>query len=89
MLPLHPLCPLTAAKVAGLKATVALLLMLLIKSKLLRLKMSLLGSLIAFSMLASFLLTTGLLTVVAAGGVILAGTRGTKVSASERGVGMA
>ena len=39
-----PLTPLLAAKVAGLKATVGLLLILLIKSQLLRVKMSFLGS---------------------------------------------
>ena len=44
---LNPFCLISAAQIAGLKATVALLLMLLIKSKLLRVKMSLLGSLLA------------------------------------------
>ena len=53
----------------------ALLLMLLIKSKLLRVKMSLLGSLLAFHMLVTFLITSGLLTVVAGGAVAYAATR--------------
>ena len=64
---LNPFCPISAAKIAGLKATVSLLLLLLIKSKLLRVKMSLFGSLLAFHMLVGFLLTTGLLTLVAGG----------------------
>ena len=72
MLPLNPFCPISAAKIAGLKATVMLLLMLLLKSKLLRIKMSLLGSLIGFSLLVAFMLSTGLLTVVAGGAVAYA-----------------
>ncbi|MAI96240.1 MAG: hypothetical protein CMN95_05930 [Synechococcus sp. MED650] len=69
---LNPFCPISAAKIAGLKATVLLLLTLLIKSKLLRIKMSLLGSFLGFVMLVGFLLTTGLLTVVAGGAVAYA-----------------
>lgn len=72
MLPLNPFCPISAARIAGLKATVMLLLMLLLKSKLLRIKMSLLGSLIGFSLLVAFMLSTGLLTVVAGGAVAYA-----------------
>ena len=72
MLPLNPFCPISAAKIAGLKATVMLLLMLLLKSKLLRIKMSLLGSLIGFTLLIAFMLSTGLLTVVAGGAVAYA-----------------
>ena len=72
---LNPFCLISAAQIAGLKATVALLLMLLIKSKLLRVKMSLLGSLLAFHMLVTFLITSGLLTVVAGGAVAYAATR--------------
>ena len=49
-----------------------LLLTLLIKSNLLRIKMSLLGSFLGFVMLVGFLLTTGLLTVVAGGAVAYA-----------------
>ena len=49
-----------------------LLLVLLFKSKLLRLKMSLLGSVLGFAMLIGFLITTGALTVVAGGAVAYA-----------------
>lgn len=71
----NPFCPISAAKIAGLKATVMLLLGLLMKSKLLRIKMSLLGSLLGFAMLVGFLLTSGLLTVIAGGAVAYAATR--------------
>lgn len=70
-----PFCPISAAKIAGLKATVVLLLVLLMKSKLIRLKMSLLGSVLGFAMLVGFLLTSGLLTVIAGGAVAYAATR--------------
>ncbi len=72
MLLLNPFCPISAAKIAGLKATVMLLLVMLIKSKLLRVKMSLLGSLIGLLLLTGFLLSTGILTVVAGGAVLYA-----------------
>ena len=72
MLLLNPLCPMSAAKIAGLKATVMLLLVLLIKSKLLRVKMSLLGSFLGLLMLTGFLISTGLLSVVAGGAVLYA-----------------
>ena len=75
MLPCNPFCPISAAKIAGLKATVLLLMMLLFKSKLLRLKMSLLGSLLGLLMLTGFLISTGLLTLVAEGAVAYAETR--------------
>ena len=71
----NPFCPISAAKIAGLKATVMLLLVLLMKSKLLRIKMSLLGSMLGFAMLVGFLLTCGLLTVIAGGAVAYAATR--------------
>ena len=71
----NPFCPISAAKIAGLKSTVMLLLVLLMKSKLLRIKMSLLGSLLGFAMLVGFLLTSGLLTVIAGGAVAYAATR--------------
>ena len=70
--PFIPFCPISAAKIAGLKATVTLLLILLIKSKLLRVKMSLLGSVLGLIMLTGFLLSTGLLTLVAGGAVAYA-----------------
>ena len=65
-------CPLTsllAAKVAGLKATVGLLMILLIKSQLLRVKMSFLGSVLGLVLTLSFLVTTGALVVISAGAV--------------------
>ena len=69
---INPLCPISAAKIAGLKATVLLLLVMLMKSQLLRVKMSLLGSLIGFILLVSFLISSGILTVVAGGAVAYA-----------------
>ena len=72
MVLINPFCPISAAKIAGLKTTVVLLLVLLMKSKLLRIKMSLLGSVIGFAMLVSFLLTAGLLTVITGGAVAYA-----------------
>ena len=57
--PLIPFCPISAAKIAGLKATVLLLLVMLMKSKLLRVKMSLLGSFLGLIMLTGFLVSTG------------------------------
>ena len=70
--PFVPFCPISAAKIAGLKATVTLLLIMLIKSKLLRVKMSLLGSLIGLILLTGFLLSSGLLTLIAGGAVAYA-----------------
>lgn len=67
MILMNPFCPISAAKIAGLKATVILLLILLMKSKLLRLKMSLVGSLLGIMMLTGFLISTGLLTLLAGG----------------------
>ena len=72
MVLINPFCPISAAKIAGLKTTVVLLLVLLMKSKLLRIKMSLLGSVLGLAMLVSFLLTTGLLTVITGGAVAYA-----------------
>lgn len=70
-----PFCPISAARIAGLKSTVTLLLILLIKSKLLRLKMSLLGSVLGFAMLVGFLITTGALTLVAGGALAYAASK--------------
>ena len=75
MLPFNPFCPISAAKVAGLKATVTLLMLLLLKSKLLRIKMSLLGSLLGFALLVGFLISTGLLTFVTGGAVAYAASQ--------------
>ena len=75
-----PFYPLTAIKIAGLQATVLLLLLLLMKSNLLRVKMSLVGSLVGLLLLAGFLAPTGLLTAVTAGSIVYAlnqkGSRG-------------
>lgn len=73
--PLIPFCPISAAKIAGLKATVLLLLVMLTKSKLLRVKMSLLGSFLGLIMLTGFLVSTGLLTLVAGGAVAYAASQ--------------
>ena len=75
MLLLNPFCPFSAAKIAGLKATVVLLIILLIKSKLLRVKMSLLGSLLALLMVTGFLISTGVITVLAGGTVLYTASR--------------
>ena len=72
MVLINPFCPISAAQIAGLKTTVVLLLMLLMKSKLLRIKMALVGSLLGFAMLVGFLLTTGVLTVLTGGAVAYA-----------------
>ena len=73
--PLIPFSPISAAKIAGLKATVLLLLVMLVKSKLLRVKMSLLGSFLGLIMLTGFLVSTGLLTLVAGGAVAYAASQ--------------
>ena len=72
MVLINPFCPISAAKIASLKATVILLLVLLMKSKLLRIKMSVLGSFLGFAMLVSFLLSAGVLTVITGGAVAYA-----------------
>lgn len=59
--------PFTTAKLVSLQATVVLLLTLLIKSRLLRLKMGFLGSLLGLALLVSFAATTGLLGLITAG----------------------
>ena len=69
---LLPFSPFATAKIAGLQATVVLLLVLLMKSNLLRVKMSLVGSLVGLVLLAGFLATTGLLTAVTAGSIAYA-----------------
>ena len=70
-----PLCVISAAKITSLKATVFLLLILLLKSKLLRVKMSLIGSLLGLAMLTSVLIATGILTLVAGGSIAYAASR--------------
>lgn len=64
---LNPLCPIAAAKILGLKATVILLMSLLIKAKI---------RITAFSALGALLLllqTLAFLAVAAAGAAIYAG----------------
>ena len=53
----------------GLKATVGLLLILLIKSQLLRVKMSFLGSILGLFFTLTFLLASGALVVITAASV--------------------
>ena len=72
MLPHKPFCLITAGKVAGLKTTIVILMVMLMKSKLLRVKMSLLGSLIGFTLLVGFLVSTGVLSLIAGGAVVYA-----------------
>ena len=69
----NPFCPISAAKIAGLKATIVLLLVLLMKSKLLRIKMSFLGSFLGFAMLVGFLMSAGVLTLISGGAIAYAG----------------
>ena len=71
----NPFCPISAAKIAGLKTTVVLLLVMLMKAKMLRIKMSLLGTVLGFAMLVGFLLTTGLFTVITGGAVAYAASQ--------------
>ena len=72
MLPLNPFCLITAGKVVGLKTTIVILMVMLMKSKLLRVKISLLGSLIGFTLLVGFLVSTGVLSLIAGGAVVYA-----------------
>ena len=72
MVLINPFCPISAAKIASLKATVIVLMVLLMKSKLLRIKMSVLGSFLGFAILVSFLLSAGVLTVITGGAVAYA-----------------
>lgn len=72
MHPLNPFCLITAGKVVGLKTTIVILMVMLMKSKLLRVKMSLLGSLIGFTLLVGFLVSTGVLSLIAGGAVVYA-----------------
>ena len=71
----NPLCLISAAKIASLKSTILLLLILLMKSKLLRIKMSVIGSLLGLAILTGFLITTGFLTIIAGGSLAYAATR--------------
>ncbi len=70
--PLPLACPLTAARIASLRATVVLLLILLMKSQLLRVKMSLLGTVLGLFFSLMFLASSGVLLLVAGGAVAFA-----------------
>ena len=54
----NPLWPLTALKIASLKATSTLLLLFLIKSNLLRLKGSLIGGFVALTLISGLIVST-------------------------------
>ncbi len=58
MFSLNPFWPLTALKIASLKATSTFLLLLLIKSNLLRLKGGLIGGLIAITLISGLILSS-------------------------------
>ena len=64
-----PLTPLLVAKIAGLKTAVGLLLILLIKSQLLRVKMSFIGTMIALVLTLSYIAASGVMAVAAAGSI--------------------
>lgn len=68
-LPVPLPCPLTAVRIISLRATVMLLLILLIKSNLLRVKMAALGSLLGLLFALTALAGMGLLSLVAGGAV--------------------
>ena len=55
---LNPFWPLTALRIASLKATSTLILLLLIKSNLLRLKGGLIGGLIALTLISGLIVST-------------------------------
>ena len=54
----NPFWPLTALRIASLKATSTLLLLFLIKSNLLRLKGGLIGGLVALTLVSGFIVST-------------------------------
>ena len=72
MLLLPGTCAFASAQIAGWKATVVLLMILLMKSKLLRVKMSLLGSFLFLVLLGGAIITSGLLATVAGGSIAYA-----------------
>ena len=55
---LNPLWPLTALRIASLKATSTLLLLLLLKSNLLRFKGGLIGGFVALTLISGFIVST-------------------------------
>ncbi len=54
----NPFCPLTDLRIASLKATSTLFLLLLIKSNLLRLKGGLIGGLVALTLISGLIVST-------------------------------
>ena len=58
MIIFSPFWPLTTLKIASLKATSTLLLVLLIKSNLLRLKGSLIGGIVALTLISGLIITS-------------------------------
>ena len=78
---LNPFCPLTAAKVLALKATVLVLLTLLIKAKVRLTALSALGFFLLLLQSLVFLTVSGGL-VLAAGGVALVATQQRKSAAT-------
>ena len=54
----NPFWPLTALRIASLKATLTLFLLLLIKSNLLRLKGGLIGGLVALTLISGLIVST-------------------------------
>ena len=79
---LNPLSPLTFFKVTSLKATIFLLLVLLIKSNLLRLKGGLIGGLFALLLLSGIIASTS----IAIGSIIYAYKLKTKSSTDNETV---
>ncbi len=75
MLPPLPFCPLTAARIAGLQATVLLLLTLLIKARIQIKAASALGLFLLALQTAVFLAAAGALGLAALGGGVLAWNR--------------
>ena len=69
---INPFCPITGTKILGLKATVVLLLTLLIKAKIRITAFSALGTLILLLQTLVFLGLSGGLTLVAAGAAVYA-----------------
>jgi len=69
---INPFCPITGAKILGLKATVVLLLTLLIKAKIRITAFSALGTLLLLLQTLVFLAVSGGLTLVAAGTAVYA-----------------
>ncbi len=69
---INPFCPITGAKILGLKATVVLLLTLLIKAKIRITAFSALGTLLLLLQTLVFLALSGGLTLVAAGAAVYA-----------------